>query len=407
MTKQEKYARLLIDVGVNVQKGQDLVISAQVETASFVRLCAAYAYEKGAREVVMNWSDDLLTREKYEKAADDVFDAVPEHMKLFMDSYSQKKAAFLFLSSTDPENLKNADTGRIRRWQTASAKAMKIYRTMQADGELQWCIAAVPSVAWAKKVFPDRTESEALSALWEAILKTVYVTADGDAEADWNAHIRKTDERAAALTAYNFKALRYKNALGTDLTVELAAGHKWSGGAEITKDGIPVSVNMPTEEVFCPPKKYGANGVVFASMPLVIGGALIDRFRMTLRDGKIVDVKADVGEDILRGNVYLDEGSCYLGEVALVPYDSPISNQGILFYDTLFDENASCHIAFGSAIASFTDTDAAPREEYEARGINDSDIHIDFMVGTPDLSITGIRQDGSEVPVFVDGNFAF
>ncbi|MEA4911449.1 MAG: aminopeptidase, partial [Oscillospiraceae bacterium] len=224
MTRLEKYARLLIDVGVNVQKGQDLVISAQVECAPFVRLCAAYAYEKGAREVVMNWNDDFLTRKKYELAADDVFDGVPDYMKLFMDGYSEKKAAFLFLSSADPENLKGADPQRIKRWMAANAKAMKLYRTMQSNGELQWCIAAVPSAGWAKKVFPGKPEGEAVDALWNAILATVYVDGQNDAKADWSAHTARTDARAAAMTAYNFKSLHYRNALGTDLTVELPAG---------------------------------------------------------------------------------------------------------------------------------------------------------------------------------------
>ncbi len=407
MTSKEKYAKALVEIGVNVQKGQTLVLSSPVECADFARLCAKFAYERGCREVVMNWSDDNLSRQRFLYAENDVFDKAPEYKKVFTDGYSKEGAAFLHIYARDPEALSGVDSDRIRRNQISSMEAMKTYRLLQSANELQWCIASVPIPSWAKKVFPDKSEDEAMALLWDAILKTVFVNERDDVVALWNEHIDKTDKRAKILTDYNFKYLKYKNSLGTDLTVELADNHRWAGGCETMTSGVRCCVNMPSYEVFTCPKKYGTNGVVYSSLPLELSGSLVENFMFRIDNGKIVEVKAKKNEAILLDATKLDEGASFLGEVALISYDSPISNLGILFYNTLFDENASCHIAFGEAIPCFTDTASVKNEEYEARGINDSNTHIDFMIGTKDLSVTGITQDNEEIPIFVDGNFVF
>lgn len=270
-----------------------------------------------------------------------------------------------------------------------------------------WCIASVPTAAWAKKVFPKLSETEAIGALWRAIFRTVRVGGDGKAVERWNEHIEAMARRKQILTDYQFKALHYRNALGTDLVVELPKHHVWEAGAERTQNGDRFCANMPTEEVFTAPKRDGVNGVVVASMPLVENGNIIDNFRLTLKDGKIVEVAAETGEEILRHAISVDEGASYLGEVALVPCDSPISNENILFYNTLFDENASCHFAFGDAYPCVVGAETMSKEERKAAGLNHSITHVDFMVGTPDLSIVGITESGEEIPVFIDGNFAF
>ena len=407
MTKQEKYAKALVKIGVNVQKGQTLVLSAPVECAGFARLCAKYAYERGCREVVMNWSDDYLSRQRFLYAESEVFDKAHEYRKVFTDSFSNEGAAFLHLYARDPEALSGVDADRIRRNQLSSMEAMNTYRLLQSANELQWCIASVPIKAWAAKVFPEIPEDEAMEMLWDAIYKTVFVNETDDIVSLWNEHIMKTDARAKIMTDYNFKYLKYKNSLGTDLTVELADNHKWAGGCETMTSGVRCCVNMPSYEIFTCPKKYGTNGVVYSSLPLELNGSLIENFMFRIENGKIVEVNAEKNREILLDATKLDDGASYLGEVALISYDSPISNQGILFYNTLFDENASCHIAFGEAIPCFTDADSVKNEEYEARGINDSNTHVDFMIGTKDMSITGVTHDGKEIPVFVDGNFAF
>lgn len=404
---QRDYVRLLICEGVNLQPGQRLVLSAAVEQAAFARLCAEEAYDAGCSEVILNWNDDALTRMKYLRADDAAFDVCPPWKSLLYNSAAEEGAAWLFLDSDDPENLKGVDPERIRRSQVASGKALKVFRTLETSNGFPWCIGAVPSAAWAKLVFPDRGEAEAVRRLWEEILKAARCTR-GRACEDWHAHSDELQKHVAILNEYNFKSLHYQNALGTDLTVELPEGHFWAGGAEkCTKNGVMFSANIPTEEVFTLPKRDGVNGVVVASKPLSLNGNIIEGFRFTVKDGKIVGLRADVGEDILRNATQVDEGASFFGEVALVPHDSPISNSGLLFYSTLFDENASCHFAFGDAYPCLRGAEGLDEDALLARGVNQSIVHVDFMVGTPDLTITGTTHDGREVPVFVNGNFAF
>ncbi|MDR0293494.1 MAG: aminopeptidase [Oscillospiraceae bacterium] len=400
----EQFARLAVNIGANVQKGGTLVLSAPVECAGFARLIAEAAYEAGAREVVTRWSDDAMARLKYLKADGAVFDEFPRWMKVMYDEFAGKKAALLTIHATDPELLKDADPDRITRWGKASGTALKPFFDKQMANEFAWCIVSMPTPSWARRVFPGLDGEAAVDALWNAIEKATRL--EGDAVANWREHLAVMERRAAGLTDYNFKKIRYLNGLGTDLTVELPDNHKWIACGEKTKDGVPFVANMPSEEIFTLPKKDGVNGVLYSSMPLSLNGNIVDGMRFTFKDGRIVDAQAEKGLEYLRNELNIDEGARYLGEAALVPHNSPISNLGILFYNTLFDENASCHFAFGKAYPCFRDAETAGGEVMKARGMNDSLTHTDFMVGTADLSIVGTTQDGREIPVFVNGNFA-
>ena len=404
--KLQEYARLLVRVGLNIQQGQTLVISSPVECAYFARLCAAEAYAAGCKEVVMNWHDDALGRMKYLYADDAVFDDVPLWRRHFFNDYAQEGAAYLAISASDPENLKGVDGSRIVRAQQASGKALKEFDRLQMCGGFPWCIASIPIPSWAKTVFPGDGEERAMERLWDAIFRAVRISGDGKAVEKWQAHLKTLHARMEKLNALKFKSLHYTNALGTDLTVELPEGHIWEAGNDVTLSGQEYIANIPTEELFTSPLKTGVNGVVYASLPLVHDGNIIDGFHFVVKDGKIVEARARQGEETLQAAIAVDEGASYFGEVALVPYDSPISNQKILFYNTLFDENAACHIAFGEAYPCLEGGQKMTKEELKARGLNDSITHVDFMVGTPDLRIVGTTHDGREIPVFENGNFA-
>ena len=405
--KFEEYAKLLVEVGVNIQKGQNLVISCPVDCAWFARLCAKAAYAAGCREVIMNWGDELLGREKYLHAADDVFDSVPEWRVRFSTDYARGGAAFLHIAGSDPEILKGVDQDRLVRSARSSGEAMKEYRQLQMSNAVPWSIGAIPVPSWAKKVFPGVSEEEAVNKLWDAIFTSVRVSGDGTAVQRWKEHLDTLQIRIDKLTDLRLESLHYTNSLGTDLTIRLPEDHIWGGGDGTSKAGIHFIANMPTEEIFTAPLKNGIDGVVYSAMPLVLSGDLVDKFHFVIKEGKIVEVHAEVGEAKLKAETTLDEGASYFGEVALVPYDSPIRNQELLFYNTLFDENAACHLAFGEAYSECIKGGAdMSKEELKAHGLNDSITHVDFMVGTADLSITGKTHDGREVPIFVNGNFA-
>ncbi len=406
-TRFDEYAALLVEVGVHVQKGQTLVLTCPVDCAWFARKCAAAAYAVGCREVVMNWKDDALLRMRYLHADDTVFDSLPLWQQDFFNGYAEEGAAYLVISATDPMNLLGVDPDRITRATRAGGRDMAAFYAGQMSNAFPWCIGSIPIPSWAKKVFPLLEEEEAMDALWEAIFAAVRVNGRGNAVALWQAHTAQLAARTKILNDCRFAALRYQNALGTDFTIGLPDGHLWAGGADVSRAGIPFIANMPTEEIFTAPLKNSANGVIVASMPLVEDGNIIRDIRFTVKDGKIIEATASEGEDVLRASISVDEGASYFGEVALVPYDSPISNQKILYYHTLFDENAACHLAFGEAYPCLENGETMSREELADHGLNQSITHVDFMIGTPDLSITGITQDGREIPVFIDGNFAF
>ncbi|HIZ55755.1 MAG TPA: aminopeptidase [Firmicutes bacterium] len=404
--KLQEYADIIVGMGVNLQKEQTLVISAPIECVEFVRMISAAAYRQGAREVVYHWNDDQLTRQKYLHADSSVFDTIPAWRQTFYEEYSTKGAAFLSLYAEDPENLKGVDPDRMQRFRRANGEALKEFYRREMENEIPWCVVSLPTYGWAKRVFPDVSAEEAMVKLWNVIFKVMRI-GEGTAEQAWQKHLRVLQEHADFLNQQDFRYLHYQNALGTDLMVELPDNHIWTCGGEKTKSGQKFVPNMPTEEIFTAPKRDGVNGVLFGSKPLAESGNIIDGIRFEFQDGKIVRADATRGQEYLRQAITVDAGASYLGEVALVPYESPISQSGILFYNTLFDENASCHFAFGEAYkSSVKGGEYMTEEEQRQAGLNMSLTHVDFMVGTPDLQIIGIRKDGTEVPVFINGNFA-
>lgn len=402
-TKLKEYAELLIRVGLNVQAGQSVNIFCPVDCAVLARACTQACYDAGAREVTVMWNDDQINRMKYLYAEDSVFDEIPTWSKAFYHSALEKKCPHLAIVGDDPESMKGVDPSRIQRWRQTTGKALDAYFKAQTNNEFQWLVAACPTPAWANMVFPG--SENAMAQLWDAVFAAVRVTGDGKAVQRWRDFVARQKVLVNKLNQYAFTQLHYTNSLGTDLTVGLPENHFWSGASENAGTGVEFTANIPTEEIFTLPHRDKVNGKVYASKPLSLNGNLVDGFWMELKDGKIVDLHADIGEEYLRKSITLDEGSSYFGEVALVPYDSPISNTGILFYETLFDENAACHFAFGEAYPCIHGADKLSPDEQKALGINQSINHVDFMVGTSDLTIIGTTPGGLQVKVFESGNF--
>ena len=401
----DNYASLIVGAGVNIGEGQLLVITSPIECSDFARRIAKKAYECGARDVVMNWRDELFSKIRYQGAPEEVFGEFPAWQKEYYKFYTDQGAAFISIAANDPELLKDVDPKRIAMVQKTNSIALAEHRDKLMSNENAWCVVSVPTVAWAKKVFPEYSEEQAVDALWGAILNSVRAN-EADPMDAWDAHKRALRERMAFLNKYNFRRLRYQNSLGTDLVVGLPDGHQWLGGAEKTKMGVEFIANIPTEEVFTLPHKDEVDGIVYSSKPLNYQGILIDRFSLTFKEGKVIACSAAVGQAVLENLIATDEGAARLGEVALVPFDSPISNSNILFYNTLFDENASCHLAFGKAYSvCFKGGEEMDKDALEKAGVNDSLVHVDFMIGTHDLTIDGQTADGEWIPVFRNGNF--
>lgn len=405
--KLEEYAELLVKTGLAVMPGQTVSISCAVDNAKLARLCAKYCYEAGARDVIMLWNDDELTRLRYMMADSAVFDEVRSADAALYGELLDLRSPRLALHGSDPESLKGVDADRVARRQRSNGVAAKDYFSAQTSNKFQWCVAGCPCPAWAKKVFPDLPVEDAVEKLWEAIFAVCRVEGDGKAAERWSKFAADQKRIIAKLNEYRFTELRYKNSLGTDLVIGLPEGHIWSGATEMSEPGAEFVANIPTEEIFTAPHRLRADGIVYSTKPLVMHGNLVENFSLRFENGRIVEVKAEHGEEFLRAEIDMDDGARYLGEVALVPQKSPISESGILFYDTLFDENASCHFAFGSAYPCIEGAAGMSDEELLEKGINDSITHVDFMVGSADLSIIGITADGTEIAVFENGNWAF
>ncbi|RLQ94471.1 aminopeptidase [Falsibacillus albus] len=404
--KMERYAELAVKVGVNIQKNQTLVVNATIDAAEFVRLVVKKAYEAGAKHVNVNWGDDQISRMKYEMAPREAFDEFPEWRAREMEDLAEKGAAFMSIISSSPDLLKGVEGERIAAFQKAAGTALNKYRQYIQSDKVSWTVVAVPSENWAKKVFPEADANEAVDKLWDAIFKATRSDLEDPVQA-WKDHDASLHEKVDYLNGKNYHKLHYK-APGTDLTIELPEGHLWVGAGSINSDDNEFMANMPTEEVFTVPLKTGVNGTVSSTKPLSYGGNIIDNFSLTFENGRIVDVKAEEGEETLKRLVETDEGSHYLGEVALVPFNSPISQSNILFYNTLFDENASNHLAIGSAYAFCIEGGKKmSKEELEKNGLNDSITHVDFMIGSSEMDIDGITKDGSSEPVFRNGDWAF
>lgn len=405
-TNLNKYAELAVKVGVNVQPGQILMIDAGVESLEYVRLVVKHAYAAGAKLVKVNLADEAITRMRYDLAPDDSFEIAPKWTAAEREELAENGGAMLAVISNNPDLLNGVDPNRISTLQKVSGEALSKYRQYVQSDKLAWSIVAVPSEAWAAKVFPHLPENEQIPAMWDAIFKAVRVD-QPDPVAAWQQHIATLNDKSTYLNSKKYKALHY-TAPGTDLTIELPATHLWVAADSESERGTAFVANMPTEEVFTAALKTGVSGTVSSTKPLSYGGNIIDNFTLTFENGRIVDVKAEQGEETLKRLVEMDEGSHYIGEVALVPHKSPISESGILYYNTLFDENASNHLAIGSAYAfNIEGGKSMSREELAEAGINQSLAHVDFMIGSAEMNIDGITQDGTAEPVFRGGNWAF
>lgn len=404
-TKLSDYAKLIVNVGINVQKGEPLVISSPIEGIEFTRLLAKHAYETGASEVHVNWNDEVLTRLKYENAPMEIFESYPLWHAEGMVDYAKRGAGFVSIAAQDPELLKGIDPKKIAAANKSSSMALREWRNYTMNDLNSWCVMSIPTKNWAKRVFPNVSEDEALEKLWDAVFKATRMDSEDPVKA-WEKHLDTLQEKVNFLNDKKFKSLHYTSKNGTDLVVGLPEGHIWAGGGGDNSKGTYFVANMPTEEVFTMPHKNGVNGVVYSTKPLNYSGSLIDDFNIRFKDGKVIDFKAKVGEEVLKDLLDIDEGAKYLGEVALVPFSSPISQSNIIFLNTLFDENASCHFAFGKAYpTNIEGGENMSDEELDKAGVNDSLTHVDFMVGSADLSIVGETHNGEKIQIFKDGEW--
>lgn len=402
----EKYAELVLIKGVNVQQDQAVVVSAPIEGATFTRILAEKAYELGAKNVHINWSDDELVRLKYVHASDEVIDDFPSWRVQMMEEFAEDGAAFVSIHATDPDLLKEIDSKRVARASKAAGVAMKTFREYTMNDKVTWSVISIPTEAWAQKIFPDKSADEAVQALWDEIIKMVRIDEE-DTIAAWNKHNDVLEKAYKRLNEKQYVSL-HLTAPGTDIEVGLANNHVWQGGAAVSEKGTVFNPNMPTEEVFTAPHKYRVNGTVSSTKPLNYGGSLIDEFQLTFKDGKVIDYKAKQGEEVLAHLLDSDEGAKRIGEIALVPDESPVSQSGLIFYNTLFDENASCHIALGKAYPTNVEDGAKMDDkQLDEHGVNDSMVHVDFMIGSAQMDIDGVYEDGKREAVFRKGTWAF
>ncbi len=406
-TTLRKYANLIVKVGANVQKGQPVLLYVSVDQHEFAAMVAEECYRAGASRVDMEWSYQPITKLAYRHQSLKTLSKVPawkeEKLKLMAAEYPCR----IHIASEDPDGLKGMNMDKMQKASIATYPIIKPYRDA-IQSKHQWTIAAVPSAAWAKKVFPKLKKNQAVEALWEQILNAVHVSdaADNDPVAEWAAHNENFRKRCAWLNEKKFDYLTYKSASGTDFRADLIPEGVWCGGGETTKQGIYFNPNLPTEEIFTSPMAGKAEGKLVATKPLSYQGQLIDKFWIRFENGSAVEWDAEVGKELLDKMLTMDEGAKRLGELALIPKNSPINESGILFYETLFDENASCHVALGSGfndcIEGYLDK---TNEECRALGINESMIHVDFMIGADDMEITGWKN-GVPVPIFKNGTWA-
>lgn len=403
----KEYAYLTAKCGANVRPGQYVTITAPVCAADFAVMVQEAAFELGAKDVEIQFSDDRAVKNRFINADISVVSDIPEWTVMHKTERAKTGGAIIHIIAEDPEALVGVPGEKLAARAKAAHKAFKEYNDLMDKGVVPWTIVAYPCDPWARKVFPGLPLAKARDELMKAILKTVRI-GRGDAVKKWKSHDFRLKKRARILNGHAFSALHFKNSLGTDLTVGLAEGHIWLGGSDKSTAKNKYFPNMPTEEIFTMPDCRRVNGKVAASMPLSYRGSLCDGFTIDFKDGKAVDYDAKVGKDVLKGIFDTDEGALSLGEVALIPHDSPISNMGILFYNTLFDENASCHLALGDCYPNTVKGgENMSREDLKALGGNESAVHVDFMFGTADMKVTGITKDGKEIPVFENGNFVF
>jgi len=404
-TVLREYAKLIVRCGVNVQKGQEVMIYADLDQPEFVKMVVEEAYKAKAKKVIVEWNYQPLQKIHVRYQSVKTMSTVEEWVKARQEHFCDVIPARIHLISEDPDGLKGINMAKVAQARKATYPILKPYRDRRENKE-QWCIAAVPGAAWAKKVFPGQPKGKAIEMLWEAILSASRV--NDDPIKAWEEHNKNLAERCAYLNSLNIQKLHYTADNGTDLTVGMIKDSCWRGGGDTSLQNIYFNPNIPTEECFISPMRGQAEGIVYSTKPFSYRGQLIDNFSLRFENGKVVEAKAEVGEDLLKTMVSMDEGAAYLGECALVPQRSPICESGILFYNTLFDENAACHLALGMGFAdTIKDFQNKTLEECRQLGINDSMIHEDFMIGCDSMNIDAICENGDVVPVFRNGNWAF
>ena len=404
-TVLREYAKLIVRCGVNVQKGQTVLIYAGLDQPEFVQMVVDEAYKAKAKEVIVQWSYQPLAKLHYRYQTVKNLGTVKEWEIARQEHYCETLPCRIHIMSEDPDGLKGVNMEKMAKAQQMAYPILKPYHDRRENKE-QWCIAAVPGAAWAKKVFPGMRTSAAMEKLWEAILYTSRV--NEDPVKAWEEHNADLHDRCAYLNSLNIRSLHYTADNGTDLTVGMIPEGEWKGGGDTSLQGIFFNPNIPTEECFISPMKGEAEGIVYSSKPLSYRGQLIENFSIRFENGKAVEAKAEKGEELLNTLINMDEGSAYLGECALVPQRSPICESGILFYNTLFDENAACHLALGMGFAdTIKDFQNKTLEECRQLGINDSMVHEDFMIGCDTMNIDATCADGKVVPIFRNGNWAF
>lgn len=403
----DQYAELLVKKGVALRPGQELVVQAPVECADFARRVVRCAYAARAGHVTVIWNDDVMTRLEYENVALSYFEHTPKWKIEQLNGLAEKGASFLFLDGSDPDALKGIDPSKPAAASRARNKDCSIFRDGMDFGRNIWCIAGVPVESWAVRVFPDCPRREAVYRLWMAILHVARADGD-DPQIAWERHNATFEKNKRLLNDGSYDALRYHSSNGTDLVVGMNKGHLWEGGSSRTVGGTTYFPNIPTEEIFTTPDRMRADGIVYSVIPLVHQGQIIDEFWLRFENGKVVDYDAARGKDVLRNIIETDENAGRLGECALISKNTPIRETGLLFYDTLYDENASCHLALGMGFPECVEGGYdMTSDELMEHGVNRSHTHVDFMIGADDLDVWGVRADGSEEPIFVGGQWAW
>ncbi|MBQ9148716.1 MAG: aminopeptidase [Oscillospiraceae bacterium] len=404
-TVLRSYAKLIVRVGINIQKGQEVIITAGLDQPEFVQMVVEEAYKAKAKKVTVDWRYQPLSKIHVRYQSLKTLGGVEEWERARLEHYSEILPARIVLLSDDPDGLKGMNLEKMAKANQMTYPIVRPYRE-KMDGNHQWCAAAVPGAAWAKKMFPGLRTSQAIEKLWEAILHTARVTEDPIQA--WEDHNNDLAKRCQYLDSLNIRKLHYTADNGTDLTVGMIPEGTFVGGGETTRQGVFFNPNIPTEECFVTPMKGEAEGIVYSTKPLSYQGQIIDNFSIRFENGKAVEWHAEQGEENLARMLTMDEGAGYLGECALVPQASPICESGLLFYNTLFDENAACHLAVGRGFADcIRDHHSKTLEECRALGVNDSMIHVDFMIGCDTMNIDAICADGSTVAIFRNGNWAF
>lgn len=400
------YAKLLLTIGLNLQPNEGVAIECDIESADLAREVTKQAYEMGASCVNVIYNDEVISKQKAINERRDVYCVVPEWRIAQRNYIVDNKMCNLSIISNDPDFANGIDNDKLAKLSIAKYKAFEHFYEYTMSNKIKWCVCGYPSKRWAKKLFPHLSETDGLAKLDELISKTMRLDC-ADPDMAWREHQAELTRRCEILNNSKIVKLKYKNSLGSDFEISPVKNYFFTGGKEKSIDGVDFTANMPTEEIFTSPDRFSANGRVYASLPLVHNGNTIENFYLDFKDGKIINFHAEKGEQFLKEIISIDEGAKYLGEIAFVQHDSPIQNLNMLFYETLYDENASCHLAIGEAYPTVEGAELLSKEERLKLGLNYSLTHVDFMIGTADMSIIGIKENGEELVIMKDGNFVF